>query len=94
MQIKSLNGTIELSNDDRLRIRNSLIKAGIDEKYVRPIFGGIGPRAGGCCANNGDGCDKYHSVSPAALEQLKRAIINKRIDIRKLDAKVVKLVDG
>ena len=94
MQIKSVNGTIELSDEERRAISVSLVKAGIDEKYVRPVFGGIGPKAATCCANNGDGCDKYHSVSPNALEKLKNEIKNKKIDPRTLNPKFVKIIGG
>lgn len=86
MQIKSLNGTIEVTEADREKLVSSLIKAGISEKAIAPVFGVIGPKS--------ECCEKYFSVQPDALQALKREIVNKKIDVRKLDAKIVKIIGG
>lgn len=106
MKSKEFNSGITLTRADAETISRKLVAAGIDRKLVdRVIKDRISaddcPKATNCvhcparCDGDSDPCGKYfRSAGPSDIMELKKQILERNIDIKKIHPKAEKLFRG
>lgn len=106
MRSKEFNSGITLTRADAETISNKLVAAGIDRELVeRVIKGRVSadgcPKATNCahcpklCPGDNDPCGKYfRSAGPSDIMELKKQILERNIDIKKIHPKAEKLFRG
>lgn len=104
MRSKEINTGITLTKLEAETISKKLVAAGIDRKLVdrviRDRLASDGcPKATNCqhclklCNGDEDPCKKYfRTVGPSDIMELKKQILERNIDIKKIDPKIDKLL--
>ena len=100
MKSKEINTGITLTKIEAESISKKLVAAGIDKKLIDRVIGGRvfeddpGCTKAGNCEHCG-ACDKFFKVAgPSDIAELRRQLIEKKIDIKKIHPKAEKLFRG